>query len=217
MTKIAVCLLTCNRASYTRRTLESFSRFNGGDDRFILLHADDASESNVNGKLAYAHGFETIVQNTERRGWMVTRTALFEKAAKQANWILFLENDIDTHRAFPWPLFAYMRSNPLIYCLRLYGRFKDHARTQPCLDTHKRRGHTPVDWKPWRDAPEASQVGAIHWSAQPAVTRAQELVNHHRTGYEPTGLTVRVKKNVMSHFGYERTAPMPMVEEQAVA
>lgn len=215
--KIAVCLLTCNREAYTARTLDSFTRHNGGDDRFVLLHGDDASESTENLDLAHAHGFRTVALNGERRGWLETRNALFRRAAKLSlNWVLLLENDIETLRPFPWPMFDAIRRDKEIYCLRLYGRFKDAARKEKCLETHKRRGHMAVRWRPWRDAPEASQVGRIHWSAQPAVTRLDDLIDHHKRGIEPDGLTVRVKKNVMSHFGIERTAPMEM-PEQAVA
>jgi hypothetical protein len=204
--KIAVCLLTCGREAYTRKTLETFTAHNGGDPRFLLLHADDASETTENRQLAEAHGFTTVVQSTQRRGWKIVRLRLFEQAAKDAAWILFLENDIESLRPFPWALFdAVRRDDADISCLRLYGRFKDSAKTDKCLETHKRRGHIPVRWRPWRDAPEPSQVGTIHWSSQPSVTRAQELISLHRRGTEPSGLTVRVKKNVMAHFGVERT------------
>lgn len=216
MTRIAVCLLTCDRGDYTAKTLRTFWKFNQHDPRMVLLHADDASTTDFNVRLAAAYGFETVVQSTVRRGWLLTRTALFQQAAKRSDWILFLENDIETLRAFPWPLFDYMRKDRDIYCLRLYGRFKDRSKTDKCLETHKRRGHMPVNWRPWRDAPEASQVGQIHWSAQPAVTRARELLDLHRTGHEPHGYTVRVKKNVMAHFGSERTVEDRHAAREAV-
>jgi len=213
--QIAVCLITCGRESYTEKTVRTFDEFNGGDDRFILLHGDDASESDENLDLAQQYGFTTVMHAKERRGWLTTRIETFKKAAALADWCLLLENDIETVRSFPWPLFDSMRKDKEIYCLRLYGRFKDLARTQKCLETHKRREHMSVQWRPWRNAPEPSQVGRIHWSAQPAVTRMDELLLHHKKGIEPGYLTVRVKKNVMAHFGYERTAPL--IEEQAAA
>lgn len=214
---IAVCLLTSDRADYTARTVRSFARHNAGDPRMRLFHADDGSRTDENLNLAYAYGFETVVQNSIRRGWRLSRTALFVHAAKYANWILFLENDIETLRPFPWALFDRVVKTPHVYCLRLYGRFKDQAKTDKCLETHKRKGHIPVEWQAWRHAPEASQVGQIHWSAQPSVTRAQELINLHRTGFEPAGYTVRVKKNVMSHFGVRRTVETIPAEQEAVA
>jgi hypothetical protein len=210
--KIAVALLTCDRVDYTARTLQSFRACNPDVSRFVLLHGDDGSVSDENHALARAHGFQTVVQARSRMGWRVTRPALLETAAYLSPWILLLENDIESVRPFPWTLFDFVRKHPQIYCLRLYGRFKDAAKTELCLSTHKREGHTPVEWRPLRNGPEMSQVGRIHWSAQPCVTRSRELLSLHRTGHEPTGYTARVKKNVMSHFGSQRTAPLQMQE-----
>lgn len=203
--KIAVTLLTCNRPSYTAKTIATFNQFNRGDDRFILLHADDASDTDENMDLASSAGFTSVVRNKERRGWLPTRLDLFKAAEGHASWVLFLENDIETMRAFPWPVFDMTSKMRQIACLRLYGRFKDAEKLQPCLDTHKRFGHMPVDWRPFRDAPEPCSIGTIHWSAQPSVTRLNDLLALHKHGIEPRGATVRVKENVMSHFGVERT------------
>lgn len=206
--KVAVCLLTCDRKHYTKRTLRTFAKHNAGDPNLILLHADDASRSRANLVLAEAHGFRTIVRNTKRVGWLGTRIELFDLASRQAEWIFFLENDIETLRPFPWAMFAYMIARHRnAYCLRLYGQFKDRDQQDRCLDTHKRYGHRPVRWMPLPQAPEAAQIGRIHWSAQPCVTRANELLRLHRDGTEPSGLTMRVLNNVTSHFGVSRTVP----------
>lgn len=201
---IALCLQTCDRADYTARTIQSFAAHNDLS-QFVLLHGDDASEDPAVGELTRAAGFTTVAQSVRRVGCRVLRTALFEAAAKKAAWILFLENDIETVRPFPSALFRYVTRTPEMYCLRLYGRFKDAHRREPCLATHKREQHQPVRWRAFRDAPEMSSVGRIHWSAQPAVTRSKELLKLHRTGEEPGGFTVRVKKNVTFHLGTERT------------
>lgn len=208
---IAVCLLTCDRVPYTRVTVESWARYNAGDPRLLLFHADDASVEPTNRELAHAHGFRTVIQHKTRCGNLPTRVALIKYAAKQAKWILILENDIESIRPFPWPLFEFVQAQPGVSSLRLFGKFKDRDGIQPCLTTHKREGHTPVDWRPARNAPEPAQVGRIHWSAQPTVTRSRELVQLHRTGVEPPGLTVRVKANVMVHIGLERTHPLESV------
>jgi len=205
---IAVCLLTCDRVEYTRVTVESWARFNGGDPRFLLLHADDASVAQTNGELVRSHGFRTVIQHTTRRGNHATRLALLKYAAKRADWILVLENDIESIRPFPWPLFDFVRAQPDLSSLRLFGKFKDRDGRDPCLTTHKHAGHVPVEWRPARHAPEPAQVGRIHWSAQPTVTRSQELLHLHRKGVEPRGRTVRVKSNVMVHIGVERTQPL---------
>lgn len=204
---IAVALLTCDRVDYTARTLETFARHNDLS-RFILLHADDGSVDTRNEELAQKYGFRTVVRHQFRRGWLVTRLRLIRRAAKRAPWILSLENDIETVREFPWALFTYAAKDPGISCLRLYGRWKDRARKDACLTRHKATGEW-VRWRPFRGAPEDSQIGLIHWSAQPSVTRADDLVSHHRPGGPPLGgLTVRPKKNVTYHIGVERTAPL---------
>ncbi len=203
---IALCLQTCDRYELTERTLETFAAHNDLS-KFRLLHADDASTDTEQMRaLTMRYGFRTVFQTHERLGCTMVRWGLISAAVRRgAEWILLLENDIETLRPFPWSLFNHVAKNQEIVCLRLYGRFKDAARTDPCLTTHKHRGHSPVMWRPLKGAPEASQIGEIHWSAQPAVTRAQALLDHHRTGADPEGWTVRVKKNVMAHIGYERT------------
>ncbi len=207
---IAVALQTCNRYDYTARTLETFAAHNDLS-RFVLLHGDDASDDERVRLLPADYGFRTVVQTATRSGWLMTRRALIEVAATEAPWILLLENDIETVRPFPWDLFAFVQRWPAIYCLRLYGQFKGH-KTEPCLSTHKRRRHTPVNWRPFKHAPVKSQVGDIHWSAQPCVTRSADLLAHHRSGIEPHGLTVRVKQNITVHIGVERTAPPAALE-----
>lgn len=207
MRRIAVLLMTCGRPEYTARTVGSFLEHNNALlDRFLLLHADDASGDDGTREIAAGAGFETVVATPHRMGIRVMRTALIREAeARGVHWAMVLENDIVTLRPFPWELFRYATRFRQVYTLRLYGAFKDAEKTVPCLDTHKREGHAPVEWRPFAGAPEKSQIGRIHWSAQPSVTRVKELVDLHRTGYEPPRLTVRVKKNVVSHIGVEKT------------
>ena len=212
---IAVALLTCDRVDYTRRTLESFARHNDMS-RFVLLHADDGSTDSRNIHLAQSYGFRTVVKHETRRGWLVTRMRLLRRAAKVAPWILNLENDIETAREFPWALFKYAAKDPGITCLRLYGRWKDRERLDACLTRHKSTG-APVHWRPFRGAPEASQIGLIHWSAQPSVTRSDDVISCHRLGAPPMGgYTVRVKKNVTYHIGVERTTPRVELTTEAM-
>jgi GT2 family glycosyltransferase len=206
---IAVALLTCDRAEYTARTLKTFAEHNDLS-RFVLLHADDGSEDTRNNDLAQSYGFTTVVDHPKRRGWLVTRTRLLRRAAKRAPWIFNLENDIETVREFPWRLFEYAAKDYSISCVRLYGRWKDRARLDACLTRHKATGE-PVEWRPFRGAPESSQIGRVHWSAQPSVTRSDDLVSHHRISGPPLGgFTVRPKKNVTFHIGLERTPPLAL-------
>jgi hypothetical protein len=211
---IAVCLLTCDRADYTERTLRTFAAQND-TSRFRLLHADDASTDDRVPALAHAYGFQTVARSETRRGWLAMRIALFESAARQAEWILFLENDQEWLRAFPWAVFDYVRKQSNIYCLRLYGEYKDRGE-QPCMTVHKQGSRLqPVKWRRLKYAPERTQVGLIHWGAQPSVTRALPLLELHRYGMESGDLTARVLQNVTVHIGAQRTTPSPLIEAPA--
>lgn len=201
---IAVCLLTCERFEYTETTLRTFATYNDRT-RFKLYHADDASTDARVPALAQSYGFTTVVKSASRKGWLAMRLALFEFAARQADWILFLENDCEWARPFPWTLFEFLDKHSDFCCLRLYGKFKDRAQQEPCMAYHKLNRVRPVRWKPIKRAPEPAEVGLIHWSAQPSVTRSKELLEHHRIGREPAAMTARVVENVTYHIGTART------------
>lgn len=204
---IVVGLMTCDRVDYTRRTLESFAQHNDLT-KFKLIHADDASKED-NRAVAAAHGFETVVQSQRRYGVRVMRSSLIDAAvAMHAEWLLLLENDIETVRPFPFRLFRYVCHHfPEVYTLRLYGQYKDVEKKEPCLTTHKRQFHQTVEWLRMPGAPEPAERGLIHWSAQPAVTRLAELSHLHQTGHEPRGWTARVVENVTSHIGHDNRTP----------
>lgn len=203
---IAVCLLTCDRRRYTETTLRTFATQNDLS-RFTLLHADDASTDPVVPALARAQGFETVVQSSCRHGWLPMRTRLFEQAqARGAEWVLFLENDIEWARPFPWALFDFVRAKAQFYCLRLHGEFKARDRQEPSFVYNKLDRAKPVKWLRLKYAPEPAQACWIHWSAQPSVTRIGPLLDLHRYGMESSDLTARVVENVTYHIGVERTA-----------
>jgi hypothetical protein len=205
MSQIAVALQTCDRSSYTARTLASFARMNDAA-RFVLLHGDDASEGHDNIHLARRYGFETVVQQTARVGMTASRLALVRAAASRAPWVLWLENDIDFVRPFPWDLFGFVSGIARVYTLRLYGKFKNVPGTDACLTTRKNCGPQKVAWSQLEGAPEPAEAGLIHWSGQPSVTRSEVLLDMLETGYDANALTARVKANVTSHFGHRRTA-----------
>lgn len=208
---IAVCLLVADRFDYTRATLESFAAHNDRS-RFRLFYADDASSDARVPALAKAHGFTKLARSKNRQGWRVMRPLLFERAASLgADWILYLENDCEWLRPFPWDLFRFIQARSEFYCLRLHGAFKDRHGADPCMIHHKLGDRTrPVKWQPLRQAPEPAEVGFIHWSAQPSVTRAAELIELHRQPKrQAAALTARVVQNVTAHIGVERTA-MPI-------
>jgi hypothetical protein len=203
---IGVTLLTCDRFEYTQRTLDSLAAHNNLS-KFALFHADDASEDDRIVPLVQSYGFQTIVRNKVRSGWLQTRTKLIKLAIRRnSRWILNLENDIESVRPFPWDLFKFVQKRTDICSLRLYGRYKDSRKRDACLTFHKQT-REQANWRPLKWAPEQSQIGKIHWSAQPSVTRAAALWDLHRYQMDLSGYTVRVKKNVMVHIGTERTIP----------
>lgn len=212
---VAVCLMTCDRNDYTRRTLESFRAMNPDLSRFVLLHGDDASRDGTNARLAAEAGFQTVVEHRVRCGNLALRHAMIEAAAHFAPWVLILENDIESVRPFPWPLFDFVSLNKKIYCLRLFGRYKDAAGADPCKVTNQWSRNRPVQWYTLADAPERAQYGAIHWSAQPSVTRVVSAIALHRKNQRQLGLTARVLENVMVHIGAERTQSVATPEAVA--
>jgi hypothetical protein len=202
---IAVCLLTSDRYDYTAFTLRTFAAMNDLS-QFALFHADDGSVDGRVPALATSYGFRTLVHSSKRRGWLHTRLHLFRAVAKtKAQWVLFLENDVEWVRAFPWPLFDLIRRYADIYCLRLQGVYKGRNGTDPCMTYHKDDRRKPVKWKAVKQAPEPAQVGQIHWSAQPSVTRIRPLLELHEYGMQSPDRTVRVLNNVTYHIGARRT------------
>jgi hypothetical protein len=217
--RIAVALLTCDRYDYTERTVSSFLEHNPPEltSRFILLHGDDASTDERVVPYVQAAGFETVWQSKGPRPVDLTnrqmigrilnaRAALFEAASHRAGWILFLENDIETLRRFPWFLFDHIAKVKKVDCLRLYGEYKSAEPNEEyrCLTYNKSTGR-PVKWKRVKHAPEPAEAGHVHWSAQPSVTRSKALLRLHYDGTDLKGGTVRVRENVTSHIGIVRT------------
>lgn len=211
--KPAICLLTCDRYSYTERTVQTLAQFNDLS-RFVLLHGDDGSVDRRVFPLVRGYGFKTVSSAGHKEGWRISRRKLFEVAEKRkVDWVLFLENDQEWVRPFPWDVFDLVRKDDRIYCLRLQGEYKDREQLDAHMVHHKvGPREKPVKWKPVKRAPEPTQVGAIHWSAQPSITRTYDLMRLHRFGYQAPGLTARVMQNCTFHIGAERT---PRLEKSA--
>jgi hypothetical protein len=215
MRKIALCLQTCDRPDYTARTLASFAQHNDLS-QFRLIHGDDGSKTGENLALAKSYGFKTAVKTRTRIGCLPLRTELIAYAAGRADWILFLENDIESVRPFPWALFEFASRHHWIYCLRLFGAFKGPQATDPCKTVNQWKPEKPVVWKAFTGAPEPAEYALIHWSAQPTVTRAKQLYDLHRHGVKELRLkTARVVENVMVHFGAVRTSELGARERVA--
>ena len=213
--KVAITLLTCGRAGYTRRTLESLSKYNDLD-RFILLHGNDTAEEGDadNIYLAYEYGFAPAVLPDKRCGNASMVHRLFGEAKKGgADMVLLLENDWESLKPIDWDIIEALHSDDRIYCARLYGRYKDEAQEMRVHPAHAGKNDWFPTWESWRNGWE---VGDIHWAHPPSITkidRALFVATGVRRGHESmvksgklTELTVRpTGGNIMSHIGVEKT------------
>lgn len=212
--KIALTFLTCERADYSRRTLETLAEHNDLS-QFILLHGDDGSRDDAGGKLARSMGFHTAIQTTKgSHAGVCSMTARLFRAAERegATHVLNLQNDWESWRPIPVADIVTIFSDPRVYYMRLFGAMK--SRTGRCGIHHGgREPRRVVEWQPY--TLPGYEVAEIHWGHPPAVTRIKEAigltngaqresVSRKRSG-KLTDLTVRVVENVFGHIGRERT------------
>lgn len=218
--KLAVCLITADRPDYTKRALESFTRFNA-QHRLILLHADDGSGDDANHRLAFNYGFMSLVRSPmgKRRGGQAMRREIIDHAARNgATHVMILENDIETARPLPLEFLEHCFQISTVYCVRLYGLYKERGERRACGTTHygKGKGKYNPGWVKFHNPQgEPAEIGDIHWGAQPCVTSIKEAVwLHNDTTTESqirkkcaqlTKLTVRTMTNVCYHMGEVRT------------
>lgn len=228
--KLAIILITCDRENYTRKTLEGFSHFNQrcADTPYPvkLYHVDDASDTDLNVRLAAKYGFETVRRHPSRLGNTATRSKAIYSVDKIAgpSHIMLLENDWESDRALPWEAirFAMEHKEHDIYHMRLWRYFKSRkkfaswdGRSELVYRGHAGRNRAAPGWQPLLGAPEVLEIGDIHWGAPPAVTRTKEMVWLHegvssesesilRSG-EITARVAQVTTNVFWHIGEERT------------
>lgn len=215
---IAICLITSNRTDCTRRTLTSLRRHllcQDAPEPLLLLHGDDASDAEEGVfDLAAGFGFETVHASKSRVGGHRNRRAVVGEAVHRgAKRVLMLENDWEWVRPFPWALYEHAFSLPDVFCLRLYGQFKERGR-RPC-DTRDAGTRQAVDWTPLTGAPEPAEVGQIHWAAPPSVADASVVMRVLQDTDKPGqarrlssvlgSRTVRPVNNVVYHIGAERT------------
>lgn len=177
---LAVCLTTCERPDNTRRTLEAFAEYNDLD-RFMLLHADDASTTDESVDLAAMHGFKTVARHEKRKGAQETRRSAAHAARDLgATHVLLLENDWVAVKPFPWELADYVMSCPEIYTFRLFGLYrvdgnrKDPSSCRPCLNRHAGRDNVKAEWTELDGAPGV-EVASIHMGTAPCVTGIDDL------------------------------------------
>lgn len=212
--RVAICLLTCERYDYTKRTVESLALHNELR-AFTLLHGDDASRDNRNREIAEFHGFELVKSPVSRQGVMAMQSRLAAAAAdRRCDWTVILQNDWECVRSFPYGLLMTLDRMPDVHCLRLYGRWKERG-ARPTGDAHKGKGGKPAGWRPLECAPEAAEIGDIHWGSPPCATRTPVLrwllagAERERDVRAKSGeistLTARVVDNVFWHIGADRT------------
>ncbi len=163
--KVAVCLLTADRAGYTASTLLSFRRFNPPSPDLLLLHADDGSATDLNIQRAKMAGFQNVYSSAERKGPILALRDMWACALNMgAEWILHLENDIDWVAPIPERRDA--------DSIRLYGALKGREGPRAVTGPHLMGTKTLIDWQPAGDGWER---GVASWGGQPSITRASVL------------------------------------------
>lgn len=202
---VAVGLLTCGREHLTRRTVETFLAHND-PSRFILLHADDASPTLENQRIAQA-GFDTVYTCATRQGQMAALWALVRAAERRgAEWYLHLENDQEWVAEFPWHALTYGPE-----CVRLFGERKARSGPRAMAGKFLMGTKDPIIWHPLGDGLER---GEAHWPAQTCATRMHVMTGlcDGASSVKQMMLagsldTVRVTENVTWHIGDSEQTP----------
>lgn len=232
---IHVVLLTCERAEYTARTIETFlhhnreclnvttlddsaPRFDAGgiDCRFKLWHCDDASKDRRVRALADEAGFKPLIYTDTRVGV----TEMIRRASRRlehdgAQWMMLLENDWETDRPFPWPVFDEVQARGDVWAMRLFGIFKERGDKLASGSRHRGRNGADPCWQHFEVEGELYEVGNIHWGNPPSVAKVKWVAWLHkkaktekdtisRSGEIPEKVA-RVIPNVVYHIGFERT------------
>lgn len=166
--KLAVCLLTADRANETAETVTTFIEHNETDG-MILLHGDDASTTNWNFEIAVAGGFETVYKNQtgEREGQIPALAAMWSTAYRRgATHILHLENDQKFVKPIPKRRDA--------QSIRLYGEKKMEGDGPRCMTGPHIMGTKEVIQ--WGNDGHDWQRGVAHWGGQASITEAELLL-----------------------------------------
>lgn len=203
---ISICLLTCDRPEFTEQTLRTLAEHNDLS-RFALLHGDDASTKPHNRKLAKKYGFRNVYQSTIRKGCQTSKRELCKQA--KTPYVLLLENDWESVREFPWDVWDQVCVAD-VYTFRLIGKFKERGKRRVGVN-HCGRNDAPAGWQ---DFCAGAQIGDIHWTSCPSVTRHKELMwllqeraesGSMRKSGEIQSRVVRMVDNVFYHIGSDRT------------
>lgn len=224
--KVVIALQSCGRYDLTSQTLSSLYKFSPNMPDWVqLIHAEDGRKDRRNENLAAGYGFETVSPDRQL-GNTLCRKHLIRQAAKRgASHIILLENDWETIRPWPWELIQWMTEQPEIYHMRFWHEWKIprkynawvEAGRQGYVSRHRGRDNANPGWQLFTGAPESIEIGDIHWSAPPAVTRIHEALWLHKgvraesgsiqKSGEITHKVARVMENVVWHIGEARRTP----------
>lgn len=201
MTKptVTVGLLTADRPALTRRTLESFARFND-PSRFELLHHDDASADCENQNFAEVYRFASVC-STERVGQIESLRRLLALAT--CEWYLHLENDWEWVATFPWEMMGFSGE-----CLRLYGAKKAREGERAPTGPYVMGTRELIVWQREADW----EHGVAHWAGPPSVCRTDDLRRVAKDAASLKDISLRFRpwtwrpiENIVWHIGEQQT------------
>lgn len=204
--KLAVCLLTADRADYTADTVTAYCNVAEEADH-IRLHADDGSATPSNIQIAAAGEFDTVYATDERRGPMAALRVMWAKAASLgASHILHLENDIQL--VSPLPRFDRE-------CVRLYGERKARTGPRQMTGPHRMGTKDVIEWTPEFTDMRGNvwSRGRAHWGGMPSITRTEVLLRAiiNAETFKDISMqlnaldTLRPRDNLAWHLGADRT------------
>ena len=204
--KLAICLLTADRANYTAATCASLIE-HGGMESALYFHADDGSASRDNALIVDAAGFKTVYATARRRGQTPALRAMWGEAlAAGCTHILHLENDNEFVSRVPEPFAETCDS------MRLYGKFKSRGGAREKTGEHIIGTNVRILWRP---SPVLAgwERGVAHWGGLPSITRADLLWRAVRDAERFKDVvmslqrldTIRPLENITWHIGDERT------------
>lgn len=211
MSKLAVCLLTCDRHIYTATCVKTFVEQNRAQfDTMHLLHCDGGSLWQNNVRIAQRAGFRTLIapKREDRIGQMACLRIFLEEAARLGSeWILWLENDWESVKPLP-------DAEWLAQCdadtVRLFGEMKFRGGHRAKAGEHRIGTSERIAWVPLRAGWE---FGYAHWGAGGTLVRRSVLERQLHAERLKDVITAdlrllnwRPTENIMFSIGEETTA-----------
>ncbi len=212
---IAVCFLTCgdDRLDLAERTASSFARLNAGRCDLVLLHVDGGGPGRAsNNKIARAHGFETISSPVQRVGQIESlRAFLDDRRTRSADFVLWLENDWESEKPLPSPVF--FKANSHLAQIRLYGARKMRGDGPRAMaGEHIIGTKTLIDWKPVAREP-GWEMARCHWGAGGTLVKPSILLGGANLATRLKDIivmadncvSIRPVENILWHIGETTT------------